>query len=76
MKYYVLTQYISGYAIQVSNDYTSIVEQILQFFPMRHIYEAYEAHSSGPISHTSTQYIDFADFLYFTGFVYHLFCSF
>ena len=31
---------------------------------------------AGPISHTSTQYIDFVDFLYFTGFVYHLFCSF
>ena len=25
---------------------------------------------------TSTQYIDFVDFLYFTGFVYHLFWSF
>ena len=24
---------------------------------------------AGPISHTSTQYIDFADFLHFTGFV-------
>ena len=23
---------------------------------------------AGPISHTSTQYIDFVDFLYFTGF--------
>ena len=31
---------------------------------------------AGPISHSSTQYIDFVDFLYFTGFVYHLFCSF
>ena len=31
---------------------------------------------AGPISHTSTQYIDFVDFLYVTGFVYHLFCSF
>ena len=28
---------------------------------------------AGPISHTSTQYIDFVNFLYFTGFVYHLF---
>ena len=28
---------------------------------------------AGPISHTSTQYIDFVDFLYFTGFVYYLF---
>ena len=27
-----------------------------------------------PISHTSNQYIDFVDFLYFTGFVYHLEC--
>ena len=26
----------------------------------------------GPISHTSTQYIDFVDFLYFTGFVYYV----
>ena len=26
-----------------------------------------------PISHTSTHYIDFVDFLHFTGFVYHLF---
>ena len=25
-----------------------------------------------PICHTSTQYIDFVDFLYFTGFVYHI----
>ena len=31
MKYYVLTQYVSVQAIQVSNDYTSIVEQILQY---------------------------------------------
>ena len=31
---------------------------------------------AGPISHTSTQYIDFVDFLYFTGFVYHLFAHF
>ena len=31
---------------------------------------------AGPISHTSTQYIDFVDFLHFTGFVYHLFYSF
>ena len=31
---------------------------------------------AGPISHTSTEYIDFVDFLYFTGFIYHLFCSF
>ena len=32
---------------------------------------------AGPISHTSTQYIDFVDFfLYFTGFVCHPFCSF
>ena len=31
---------------------------------------------AGPIYHTSTQYTDFVDFLYFTGFVYHLFCSF
>ena len=28
---------------------------------------------AGPISRTSTQYIDIVDFLYFTGFVYHLF---
>ena len=27
----------------------------------------------GPISQTSTQYIDFVDFLHFTGFLYHLF---
>ena len=26
-----------------------------------------------PISHTSTQYIDFFGFFHFTGFVYHLF---
>ena len=31
---------------------------------------------AGPIPHTSTQYIDFVDFLHFTGFVYHLCCSF
>ena len=31
---------------------------------------------AGPISHTSTQYIDFVYFLHFTGFVYHLFYSF
>ena len=31
---------------------------------------------AGPIFHTSTQYIDFVDFLHFTGFVCHLFCSF
>ena len=30
----------------------------------------------GPISHTSTQYIDFVDFLHFNGSVYQLFCSF
>ena len=36
MKYYVLTQYVSGWPIQVSNDCSSIVEEILQFFPMRH----------------------------------------
>ena len=30
---------------------------------------------AGPISHTSTQYIDVVDFLYFTGFVYHLLLS-
>ena len=30
MKYYVLTQYVSGLAVQVSNDCTSIVKQILQ----------------------------------------------
>ena len=30
---------------------------------------------AGPIFHTSTQYIDFVDFL-LTGFVYYLFCSF
>ena len=28
---------------------------------------------AGPIYHISTQYIDFVNFLYFTGFVYHLF---
>ena len=26
---------------------------------------------AGPIFHTSTQYIDFVDFLHFTGLVYH-----
>ena len=31
---------------------------------------------AGPISHTSNKYIDFVDFLHFTGFVYHLFYSF
>ena len=31
---------------------------------------------AGPLSHTSTQYTDFVDFLHFTGFVYHLFYSF
>ena len=31
MKYYVLTQYVSGWAIQVSNDCISIVKQILQY---------------------------------------------
>ena len=31
VKYYVPTQYVSGWAIQVLNDCTSIVEQILQF---------------------------------------------
>ena len=31
MKYYVLTKYVSGWAIQVSNDCTSIVEQIFQY---------------------------------------------
>ena len=31
---------------------------------------------AGPISHTSTQYIDFVDFLHFSGSVYQLFCSF
>ena len=36
MKYYVLTQYVSGQAIQVSDDCTSIVKQILQFGQMRH----------------------------------------
>ena len=30
---YVLTQYVSGYAIQVSSDCTSIVKQILQYLP-------------------------------------------
>ena len=32
-KYYVLTQNVSGQAIQVSNDYTSILKQILQYLP-------------------------------------------
>ena len=31
---------------------------------------------AGPISHTSTQYIDFVNFLHFNGSVYQLFCSF
>ena len=31
---------------------------------------------AGPISHTGTQYTGFVDFLHFTGFVCHLFCSF
>ena len=31
---------------------------------------------AGPIFHTSTQYIDFVDYLHFIGFVYHLFYSF
>ena len=31
---------------------------------------------AGPISHSSTQYIDFVDFLHFNGSVYQLFCSF
>ena len=31
---------------------------------------------AGPIPHTSTQYIDFVDFLHFNGSVYQLFCSF
>ena len=31
---------------------------------------------AGPISHTSTQYTNFVDFLHFNGFVYQLFCSF
>ena len=31
---------------------------------------------AGPISHTSTQYIDFVDFLHSNGSVYQLFCSF
>ena len=33
MKYYVLTHYISGSTIQDSNDYTSSMEQILQYLP-------------------------------------------
>ena len=28
---------------------------------------------AGPMSHTSTQYIDYVDLLYFTRFVHHLF---
>ena len=32
--------------------------------------------SHSPISHTSTQCIDFVDFLHFNGSVYQLFCSF
>ena len=31
---------------------------------------------AGPISHTSTLYFDFVDFLHFSGSVYQLFCSF
>ena len=31
---------------------------------------------AGPISHTSTQHIDFVGFLHFTGVVNHLFYSF
>ena len=31
---------------------------------------------AGPISHTSTQYIDFADFLHFNGSVYQIFAHF
>ena len=31
---------------------------------------------AGPISHTSTQYIDFVDFLHFNRSVYQLFYSF
>ena len=30
---------------------------------------------AGPVSHTSTQYLDFVDFLHFSGSVYQLFCS-
>ena len=33
IKYYVLTQYVCEQAIQVSNDCTSIVKQILQYLP-------------------------------------------
>ena len=33
MKYYVLTQYVSGQVIQVSNECTSAVKQILQYLP-------------------------------------------
>ena len=36
MKYCVLTQYVSGWPIQVLNDCSSTVEQILQFSPIRH----------------------------------------
>ena len=36
MKYYVLRERVSGWPIQVSNDCSSIVGQILQFSPMRH----------------------------------------
>ena len=39
MKYYVLTQYISGQAIQVSNECTSIVKQILQYLPDEALFE-------------------------------------
>ena len=31
---------------------------------------------AGPISHTSTQYTDFVDFLHFNGSAYQLFCPF
>ena len=45
------------------------------------MHEADDAYSmvmllAGPISHTSTQCIDFVDFLHFSGSVYQLFCSF
>ena len=33
MKYYVLAHYVSGQAVQVLNDCTSVVEQILQYLP-------------------------------------------
>ena len=39
MKYYVLTQYVSGWAIQVLNDCKSIVEQILQYLPDEELLE-------------------------------------